>query len=643
MSQPLVRAVVFPGILFALVTFRTCECQETKEHRSQADDRTPAERIAGVKRLIASDSRRLDEMGQTAAALNARFETLSEEFTALDRIHSSSKRAEIESRWKTSRDELDQLIHRRILIQAQSKTLSEKLMVENDYLRQLTQPFLSPLQVPPLVGDRPVEPVLPSPSAPSTPSISGGPAQSLMPVGLSGGAVSAAPTGQTANTAPLAAKASTSLSETDERIVAARKDQEAKREKLKATRDKLKFIDRSIDVFEADLKQAREMLALVQQQAQSQQASSSSNLSLREADALQAIKAAETEKQSEEAKAALKREGAVIAETEAVLKRLHSNREELSKQVAENERALSNSQTWSLLLESPLSPSQQVNWLTVHGPKIFTVVVILLILLGIARLVERRVLMRLLQNLSASGGSNGRAETLRRVFHSFTNFAMLTLGSLAILDQAGVNVTVLLGGAAVLGAAIAFGSQNLIRDFFSGFMILVENQYSVGHVVSINNKSGLVEDISLRITVLRDEEGTVHFIPHSEAKVVSNMTHGWARAVFEVMVDYREDVDKVSSVLMQLARELRNDPQFGLLIIDFPELQGVDRLGDSAVVIKFLIKTQPIQQWNVKREMLRRIKKKFDELGIAFAFPQRELHIHDERTESRDRSSTSLS
>jgi small conductance mechanosensitive channel len=219
------------------------------------------------------------------------------------------------------------------------------------------------------------------------------------------------------------------------------------------------------------------------------------------------------------------------------------------------------------------------------------------------------------------------------VFHSFTTFTILTLGALGALDQAGVNVTVLLGGAAVLGAAIAFGSQHLIRDFFSGFMILIENQYSVGHVVSINTKSGLVEDITLRMTVLRDEEGIVHFIPHSEATIVSNMTYGWARAVFDVAVDYREDVDKVMRVLMTLAREMRSDPQYGMLIIDNPELQGVDRLSDTAVRIKFLIKTQPIQQWNVKRELLRRIKNKFDELGIAFAFPQYQIHLDSEHSE----------
>lgn len=154
--------------------------------------------------------------------------------------------------------------------------------------------------------------------------------------------------------------------------------------------------------------------------------------------------------------------------------------------------------------------------------------------------------------------------------------------------------------------------------------------------MTINNKSGLVEDISLRITVLRDEDGTVHFIPHSEATFVSNMTYGWARAIFEVKIDYREDVERVAAVLMDLARDLQNDPQFGMLIIDNPVLQGVDRLEDSAVVVKFLVKTQPIQQWTIKRELQKRIKKKFDELGIAFAFPQRELHVRPPHATSQN-------
>ncbi len=224
-----------------------------------------------------------------------------------------------------------------------------------------------------------------------------------------------------------------------------------------------------------------------------------------------------------------------------------------------------------------------------------------------------------------------RAETLRRVFGYAAGLAVFTLGLLAVLHTSGIDVTVLLGGTAVIGAAVAFGSQNLVKDYFSGFMILAENQYSVGNVIRIADTTGVVEDISLRMTVLRDEEGTVHFIPHGQVTKVSNLTHGWSRAVFKIKVAYDEDVDRVMDVLMDLAREMRNDEQFGPQMLGQPEMQGVEAFDESAVVIKFLVKTRPLMQWSVRRELLRRIKNRFDQLGIEIPFPQWVIHEPKDR------------
>jgi moderate conductance mechanosensitive channel len=139
----------------------------------------------------------------------------------------------------------------------------------------------------------------------------------------------------------------------------------------------------------------------------------------------------------------------------------------------------------------------------------------------------------------------------------------------------------------------------------------------------------MVEDITLRMTVLRDEEGIVHFVPHSQVAVVSNLTYGWSRAVFHISVAYGENVDRVMTVLLDVARDLAASEPFRDDILDEPQMQGVDAFGDSAVTIKFLIKTRPLRQWAVRREMLRRIKAKFDELGIEIPFPQRVLHVHN--------------
>src|SRR5262249_44138375 len=129
-----------------------------------------------------------------------------------------------------------------------------------------------------------------------------------------------------------------------------------------------------------------------------------------------------------------------------------------------------------------------------------------------------------------------------------------------------------------------------------------------------------------RTTVLRDLEGVVHFIPHGTITTVSNLTHGWSRALFDVGIAYKEDVDRVMQLLLDMGREIRQDPAFGPLILDDPEMLGVDDLADSAVVIKFFLKTKPLQQWTVKREMLRRIKNRFDALGIEIPFPHQTVY-----------------
>ena len=188
-----------------------------------------------------------------------------------------------------------------------------------------------------------------------------------------------------------------------------------------------------------------------------------------------------------------------------------------------------------------------------------------------------------------------------------------------------------MGGAAVFGLAIAFGAQNLIKDYFYGFMILLEQQYTINDVIKIGDIAGQVERITLRMTVLRDLEGRVHFIPHGQINSTTNMTHGWSRALFDIGVAYKEDADRVIDVIEELGCQMRRDPKFGPLILEDLTMLGVDGFGDSAVVIKFFIKTWPLKQWDVKREMLRRIKRRFDELDIEIPFPHRTVyHRHEE-------------
>jgi small-conductance mechanosensitive channel len=278
-------------------------------------------------------------------------------------------------------------------------------------------------------------------------------------------------------------------------------------------------------------------------------------------------------------------------------------------------------------LQNPLSPDNLKSYAIRRGPPILAILATMFLLEWLMARLSQRII-----RLVASRGSRGskaerenRARTLVSVFHNAATLVIVVGGSLLIFDQAGVPVAPLLGGAAVFGLAVAFGAQNLIRDYFYGFMILLENQFKLNDVVRIGEHSGQVEQVTLRMTALRDLEGNLHFLPNGAITSVVNMTHGWSRALFDIGVGYGEDVDRVMDVIVELGREMRRDPDFRPLILEDLTMLGVDAFDQSAIVIKFFIKTLPLQQWSVRREFLRRLKKRFDELGIEIPFPHRTL------------------
>ncbi len=287
-------------------------------------------------------------------------------------------------------------------------------------------------------------------------------------------------------------------------------------------------------------------------------------------------------------------------------------------------------------LQNPFAPRNLLQWGLDHGLKIFAILLAMILLQWLSRLFTKRVV-----KLMAQSGIRGsreerenRANTLVGVFHNAVSVSVYLGGTLMVLQEVGIPIAPLLGGAAVFGLAVAFGAQNLIRDYFYGFVILLENQYKLNDIVKIGNFAGQVERITLRMTVLRDLEGCVHFIPNGQITAVSNMTHGWSRALFEVGVAYKEDVDRVIQIIQELGQELRNDPVYRMMILEDLTMLGVDQLGDSAVVIKFFIKTRTLKQWEVKRELLRRIKNKFDAMGIEIPFPHRTVyHRFEEGTD----------
>ncbi|MDR4484247.1 MAG: mechanosensitive ion channel family protein [Nitrospirales bacterium] len=195
------------------------------------------------------------------------------------------------------------------------------------------------------------------------------------------------------------------------------------------------------------------------------------------------------------------------------------------------------------------------------------------------------------------------------------------------LDQIGLDITPIIASAGIVGLAVGFGAQNLVRDVINGFFIILENQVRIGDVAVVNGTGGLVEAISFRTITLRDQAGTVHIFPNGTVTTLSNMTKDWSAYVMNIGVAYKEDTDRVTAIMREVGKDLQQDDQLGRKILEPIEILGVDAFGESEVVIKARIKTLPIEQWGVGREYRRRLKKAFDQNGIEIPFPHRTLYM----------------
>jgi small conductance mechanosensitive channel len=220
-----------------------------------------------------------------------------------------------------------------------------------------------------------------------------------------------------------------------------------------------------------------------------------------------------------------------------------------------------------------------------------------------------------------------RAATIGGVIRKTASAVIWVLAMAMALREVGFDIAPILAGAGVVGLAVGFGAQNLVRDVITGLFMLMENQVSENDIVLINGTGGLVEEINLRTTVLRGLDGTVHIFPNGAITTLSNMTREYSFYVFDVGVAYKEDTDRVVEVLEEIAEQMRQEEEFRPLILEPLDVLGVDQFGDSAVVIKVRLKTVPSKQWQVGRAMNRRIKKRFDEEGIEIPFPHHTLYF----------------
>lgn len=232
----------------------------------------------------------------------------------------------------------------------------------------------------------------------------------------------------------------------------------------------------------------------------------------------------------------------------------------------------------------------------------------------------------LMQRAAGDPDEVKRIDTLGRVSRYITSVVIVLVAAMLLLSELGISIAPILATAGVLGLAVGFGAQSLVKDYFAGLFLLIEDQVRQGDVVQVAGKGGLVEEVTLRYIRLRDYEGHVHFIPNGAITTVSNLSRSFACAVLDVGVAYREDLDRVMAVMQRVGAELRQDAAFGPRILEDMEMAGVDRWGESAVVIRCRFKVRPLEQWGVRREYLRRLKQAFDHEGIEFPYPHLTLY-----------------
>ena len=224
-----------------------------------------------------------------------------------------------------------------------------------------------------------------------------------------------------------------------------------------------------------------------------------------------------------------------------------------------------------------------------------------------------------------------RAETLSRVMRYLISVVISVVMVMLVLSEVGISLAPILGAAGVVGLAVGFGAQSLVRDYFGGFFLLLENQIRQGDVVTIAGQTGSVEEVTLRYVKLRDYAGVVYFIPNSQITTVTNMSRDFGNAVLDIGVAYREDVDEVMDLMRQVAAELRQDPEFAPRILADLEVAGVNELGNSAVMLRARLRCKAQEQFGVRRELLRRMKKALDAANIEIPFPHMTIYAGESK------------
>lgn len=279
---------------------------------------------------------------------------------------------------------------------------------------------------------------------------------------------------------------------------------------------------------------------------------------------------------------------------------------------------------------TPEMIQKAIAWLIATGLKLLLIIAVILVVLRLCRVLSRRLEKVFLKGREDEE-SLKRARTLSNLINQFLRGVILVIAIMTILGALDIQIAPILATAGVAGLAVGFAAQSLIKDVINGFFIILWDQIRVGDVVRVAGRSGVVESVTLKMTVLRDLDGNVHFIPNGIIDVVTNFTKDFSRFVFDIGVSYFEDVDRVMEVMKKVDEELRAEPEWAESILAPLEVLGLDRFENSAVVIRARTTTKPGQQWQVAREFNRRLKMAFDRQGISIPFPHLTMFIGQDK------------
>ncbi len=274
-------------------------------------------------------------------------------------------------------------------------------------------------------------------------------------------------------------------------------------------------------------------------------------------------------------------------------------------------------------------------WLIEDLPGLLIIIIVFFIAFKIIRFLLKRLSKSMIKHAEKRDNTDSdeaekRIDTLISIMHSIIKIILWVILIMTALQKIGINIGPFLAGAGIVGLAVGFGAQQIVKDFISGFFIILENHIRKNDIAIINGTGGMVEEIEFRTTTLRDFSGVVHTFQNGKINQISNMTKEWSAMVFDIGVAYKEDPRTVMKIMKEVADDLQKDPEFGSKILEPIEIFGIDEFGDSAIIIKARLKTKPIQQWTIGRQYKTRLKYAFDKHNIEIPFPHTTVYWGEE-------------